>query len=156
VPVSRLVPLWRRCGAPLFSLSLGLAASDGGRCVSGNDPVTPRRPRWGGVASGAPLPSLAGGLAVSLPRLGGEAVACALPGRVGRGLAAAVACGDGDALAAGEAFSAGELVAAGEVAPAGDAPPTGERAAPAPLVAPEETPVVVVPETPTPAPALTP
>jgi len=66
--------------------------------------------------------------------------------------------GLGDVLPAGDSLSAGDLVVADGVVVAGEIPPAGgEPAEAAPLVAAEETPVVVR-ETPAPisAPGLTP
>ena len=95
-----------------------------------------------------PRSSPVGGVAPSRSR--DDAVACGLAG-VSRGL--------GEALPAGEAAWPGDLSAAGDVGAAGETFPAGcEPAAPAPLVAPVETPVVLVRETPAPisAPGLTP
>ena len=90
--------------------------------------------------------SVARGLTL-LPRsspFGGVAPSCSRDDAVARGLAG-VSCGLGDSLPAGEAAGPGDSLAAGEVGAAGETLPAGcEPAALVPLVAPVETPVVLV------------
>ena len=104
--------------------------------------------------------SVARGLTL-LPRsspVGGVAPSRSRDDAVAWGLAG-VSCGLGDSLPAGDAPWPGDLLAAGEAGAAGETLPAGcEPAAPAPLVASVDTPVVLVRETPAPtsAPGLTP